>query len=84
MQERLSLLLIRLASWCLQRAVTTSPEGAAVVLAVAHGSGHWSHLWHAGKASQIIEVAGEARHQAWHAERRAKEMVPKRVAQAQK
>lgn len=70
MRERLSLLLIRLASWCLQRAVTTAPEGASVVLAVAHGSGHWSHLWHAGTPSQALEAAGEARHQAWHAERR--------------
>lgn len=80
MRERLSLLLIRLASWCLQRAVTAAPEGAAVVLAVAHGSGRWSHLWHAGTASQALDVAVEARHQAWHAEGRSKEMAAKRLA----
>ena len=65
-----SLILIRLATWCLRRAVKTAPDGAAIILAVSHGPDHWSHLWHAGAPSQALEAAGEARHQAWHADRR--------------
>lgn len=65
-----SLILIRLATWCLRRAVATAPDGAAIILAVSHGPDHWSHLWHAGTPSHALEAAGEARYQAWHADRR--------------
>jgi len=74
MRERLSLLLIRLATWSLDLATRTAPDGSAVILAVAHGDGHWSRLWHVGTPAQALEVAGEARHQAWHAERRGKKI----------
>lgn len=37
MLERISLLLLLLARWCVSLAVRSAPDGAAVILAVSHG-----------------------------------------------
>lgn len=72
MRERLSLLLLLLARWCVSLAVRTAPEGAAVIVAVSHGDSAWSRLLHRGTPEQASQVAIEARRQASAADRRAR------------
>lgn len=79
MLERLSLLLLLASRYCISAAVRISPDGAAVIFAVAHGDGKWSHFLHRGTPAQAQAVADEARHQAWHAEQRPRTTsAPKR------
>lgn len=72
MLERLSLLLLLLARWCISLAVRSAPDGAAVILAVSHGGGAWSLLLHRGTPEQATQVAIEARRQAGIAEERVR------------
>ena len=72
MLDRLSLLMLLLARWCVSLAVLLAPDGAAVILAISHGDSGWSRLQSRCTPEQAARVAREARIQAAAADRRAR------------